>query len=281
MKLVPIGAAAGLLAAALPACAAPARLEIIRNRPFVEATIARRPVSALLDSGAEMTLIDDDFAARLGLALSGAETARGSGGSQPARFAEGVDLAAAGVSLPRRTVAVIDLDEISARLIGRKLEMILGRDLFDSARLRIDIAGGMIESVARDRRPNGVRLPLRSDHGLESMPVMIEGAHAPAHFDLGNGSEVMIGKALAVRLGLARAGRIVERRAGGGIGGAIERDIVILQSLRIGGREFRDVPAAIDPTPTAGDVNIGTSILRHFVITTDFPQRSLWLEPRK
>ena len=44
---------------------------------------------------------------------------------------------------------------------------------------------------------------------------------------------------------------------------------------------FRDVPAAIDPGETASDLNLGTSILRHFIITTDFAERAIWLEPRE
>ena len=55
---------------------------------------------------------------------------------------------------------------------------------------------------------------------------------------------------------------------------------VILRNLRVGGREFTDVPAAIDPGETASDLNIGTSILRDFVITTDFAAGAIWLEPR-
>jgi hypothetical protein len=101
-----------------------------------------------------------------------------------------------------------------------------------------------------------------------------------AVFDLGNGREVLIGRAFAERLGLTAPGRIVERRSGGGLGGARDQDIVVLRNLRLAGREFRDVPAAIDPGESASDINIGTSILRHFVITTDFPERAVWLEPR-
>ena len=44
-------------------------------------------------------------------------------------------------------------------------------------------------------------------------------------------------------------------------------------ALAIAGQTFRNVPAAIDDQPNAGDLNIGTSILRHFVITADFKGR--------
>ena len=59
------------------------------------------------------------------------------------------------------------------------------------------------------------------------------------------------------------------------------RDIVVLRNLLLAGREYRDVRAAIDPGETASDLNIGTSILRDFIITTDFAGGAIWLEPRE
>lgn len=268
--------------ALLPAAAGAAPLETFGNRLFVAAEANGAPVSALLDSGAEMTVLDDDFAAHLGLVQAGEAIAQGSGAqTMRARFAEGVTLRAAGLDLPGRTVVVLDLDEVSARLIGRPVAMILGRDLFDAARLRIDIEGGTVDPVARDAEPDGVRLELAPHRGIETFPAAVEG-HGPvqAVFDLGNGSEVMVGRAFAERAGIGAPGRIVERRSGGGLGGAVERDIARLETLEIAGRVFRDVPAAIDDSPTAVDLNLGTSVLRHFVITTDFAEKTLWLAPR-
>jgi hypothetical protein len=40
------------------------------------------------------------------------------------------------------------------------------------------------------------------------------------------------------------------------------------------------VPAAIDASATAADLNIGTSILREFIITTDFRDKAIWLATR-
>ena len=51
-------------------------------------------------------------------------------------------------------------------------------------------------------------------------------------------------------------------------------------SLTVAGRTFRNVPAAIDDQPNANDLNVGTSILKEFLIVTDFKQRAVWLAPR-
>lgn len=275
--------AAAMLALTAPASAETAYpVEYSGGRIFVPVIVNGRPASGLLDSGAEMTVVDDGFAARAGLALEGSEQAKGTGGRVEARFAKGVNLAAAGIGLPARTVAVIDLEDVGARLIGRPIEVVLGREFFDAGRLRIDLRAARIASLSRRAKPAGARFKLTTLHGIETFPASVEG-HAPAaaHFDLGNGGDVLIGKAYADRIGLTAPGRIVGRRAGGGLGGEIQRDIVTLKTLRIGTETFTDVQAAIDPGEGAADINIGTSILAHFLIVTDFPQHALWLQRRR
>ena len=272
-----IAACAMLLA---PAVAAAEPLELFNERLFIPATVNGERTLALLDSGAEMTVLDDDFARRLGLATEGSAVGRGTGAQTvEATFAEHLRVEAAGVSLEQRA-AVIDLGEVSQRLVGRDVELILGRDIFDNARLRIDIEGGTIETAA-EPGPGAVRLPVTNRRGVPTVPVTVEGQEpVQADFDLGNGSGVIVGRAYAERAGLAAPERIVGRRSGGGIGGAVERDRIVLRSLVVAGREFRDVPADIDASADGADLNIGTSILRHFIVTTDFARESVWLEPR-
>ena len=276
---------AGLLAAAslafAPAVAPAERLDVFNGRLFLSVTVNGETTLALLDSGAEMTIVDDDFAHRLGLAETGSAVAHGSGAApMEARFADHVTVEAADIALEQR-VAILDLGEVSQRLIGRPVDLILGRELFDAGRWRIDMAAGAIGQVEPGVQPRGVRLPLGAHRGIPTIPAEVEGQEpVQAVFDLGNGSEVLIGRAYAERIGLAAPERVVERRSGGGLGGAVTRAIVTLRNLRVAGREFIDVPAAIDEGGTAADLNIGTSILRHFVITGDFAGGAIWLEPR-
>lgn len=272
-------ALAGALAA-FAGSAAAEPLETFNNRLFVTATANGHTTRALLDSGAEMTVLDDDFARQLGLTAEGSATARGTGAAtMEARFAQDVAIGALG-SEQKHNVAIIDLGEVSTRLVGRPVDMILGRELFDRAKLRIDIARGTID-MAETVPAAGIRLPIGEHRGNPTIPVSVEGGEpVQAVFDLGNGSDVLIGKAYAERLGLTAPERVIERRIGGGIGGGAERDIVAIDSLTLAGREFRNVRAAIVDNERAPDLNVGTSILRHFLITTDFPDGAVWLEPR-
>jgi predicted aspartyl protease len=251
------------------------------SRLLIDARINGRAVEALLDSAAETTLLDAKFAQRAGI-LSGDRTVgRGSGKSTfEAELVSGVSLSALGVDLANQSVAVADLSDVSARLLARPIDAILGRELFDAARLLIDIRRGEIRVLAPTEVPRGARLDLAAEHGVETIPASIEGHPAVrATFDLGNGSHVLIARRYAEQLGLLRDGRAVRHERGGGLGGEADREVLVLRTLEIASRRFTDVSAAIDPGSSASDLNVGVSVLRDFIITTDFKGRAVWLMP--
>jgi len=277
----------GVAPAALPGSppAAPGSYPVALTRGsrlLVDARVNGHAVKALLDSAAEATLIDPAFAGALQLASGTTVTGQGSGdASFDAALIKGVELQVFGVTLLDQTVAVTELADVGRRLLGQPLDVILGREIFDAARLRIDIEGRRITVMPRDTVPPGIRLELTTENGVETLPVRLEGTgEQRAVFDLGNGSEVLVGSKLAARLHLLTDGRQVSSARGGGLGGETSRQLIPLHSLEVAGRTFREVPAAIDSQPSAADLNIGVSILRHFVITSDFAAHTLWLQPR-
>jgi len=180
-------------------------------------------------------------------------------------------------------VAVVDLSDVGRRLLGHPLDVVLGREVFDAARLRIDIDGKRVTVIGRDPKqsPRGVELALVTENGVETLPVRVEDHDTVrATFDLGNGSETLIGAKFADKLHLLSDGRPSKDSAGGGLGGELQRKVVTLRSLDIAGQRLTDLPAAIDTRPSASDVNIGISVLRRFLITTDFARHVVWLETR-
>jgi predicted aspartyl protease len=249
------------------------------SRLMIQAAVNGHDVEAILDSAAEMTLIDREFAKKLNLKSTSSVQGRGSGkASFEAGMVEGVQLDALGISLPNQTVAIVDLEDVGKRLLGRRVDVILGREIFDAARLLIDIDGHRIAVVSRNREPAGVRLQLITEHGVETVPVRVEGAEpVRATFDLGNGTGVLVSSDLARRMQLLTDGRSVKSADGGGLGGVTMRQTFKLKSLELAGQVFTNVTAAIDAQPSASDVNIGLNILRHFVITTDFANHAVWL----
>lgn len=265
-------AAAALLATA-SAGAEP--LGFHNGRLFIAAEVNGVATEALLDSGAEATLIDPELALKAKLPEGTPQVIKGSGGSQQAHIVEGATVTALGIELHPEAVVVLDMTDLSTRLIKRPTHVIVGRELFDAARLEIDIPRGKIAVVEKAAAPRGKMLALTEHAGIESVPTRVNGIAAQAEFDLGNGSEVTISRALAKRLRLKAIGK----KSGGGIGGKITRDLVKIRSLEVAGARFRNVTAAIDDQDSANDLNIGTAILKNFLITTDFKDRSVWLEP--
>ena len=268
-----------LLSPVLVADARPTALTVRADRLFLPVEVNGQRTEALLDSAAESSLIDPAFARELGLEVSGQATARGAGGEQQAQLAH-VAVRAAAVRMQDLTVAVLDLSDVSRRLVGSQVRFVLGRELFDAARLRIDIDRGTLEVVSRRAPVAGIELPLTEHAGIESIPARVEGIAAAADVDLGNGSDVLLGKAFAERHGLLGPGRVITSREGGGIGGMRQRAVVRLGRLEVGGSTFTDVEAAVDPMDNAGDLNLGVRILRHFIIVSDFARHRMWLEPR-
>ena len=255
-------------------------MDVRSNRLFIPVEINGAPTEALLDSGAEMTLLDAGYARAIGLASAGAETAKGTGGEATVSFAEDVSVTALGDEYGPQTVAILDLSDISARLIGSPLTAIIGRELFDNNRLEIDIKNETIRLMSRDNQPNGVFNTLTTENGIEVFDISVNGvAPVKAEFDLGNGSEVLIGADFAGALGLLSDDAQLETRSGGGVGGAVDRKIVYLDEMIVAGRKFQNVEAAVDRTDNAAEINLGVNILKNFLITADFQEDALWLAP--
>jgi hypothetical protein len=188
-----------------------------------------------------------------------------------------VRIEALGQVIPAAEIAVLDLTDLSNRLVKRPTRAIVGREVFDAAPIRIDLAHSDVRALGKKDVPKGMRLPLTGHGGIETVPVTLGNEKAPAVVDFGNGSGVMNCKELAAVLGMKPIGKM----KGGGFGGEIERDVVVLPKLTLAGRTFRNVRAGVDETSSRAPLNVGTPILKNFIVTADFKGRSAWFEPVK
>lgn len=255
------------------------------TRLYIPATVNGTATQVLLDSGAEMTVLDKTFAESLGLAFEGEVAAVGTGGVGEARFAKGVTLDLGGIAFVDRTVAVIDLAAISQAL-GGPLPVILGKDAFNGLVVDIDFPARSLtfHEPAGYVPPEGAtELALVSSGAIRAVPVSIEG-RAPVlfDFDTGNGGALIIYPAYAEAEGLLE-GRPATTVMSGAVGGVRESGLATIGSLEIGGFEVRDIPtvfppagpSAVDADRTAG--NIGMGVLGRFRLVTDFASNRLWL----
>ncbi len=257
-------------------CSVAAEPLIVDNgRLFISARINGVKTEALLDSGAETSLVDPSLAKQAKLGPGKSIRMKGSGGEQDVSVVSGVRIEALGLTIPTAEVVVMDMTDLTTRLIKRPTRAIVGREVFDAAPIRIDLAKNDVQALGAKDKPRGVKLALTEQRGIETIPVMLGTTGAQAVLDFGNGSGVMIGRELADQMGLKPIGKM----KGGGIGGEIERDIVVLPELTLAGRTFRNVQASVDETSSRAELNVGTPILKHFVVTADFKGRAAWFEP--
>ena len=272
--------AAFVLATAAPAPATVARLGSRGRYLTLDVRVNGTRLTALLDSGAQMTVIDDAFAIALGLQTSGKAILHGpavSGGQ--AKLARGVAIDVAGITLRPAVVVVADLSQVGVQAGQGPLAMILGRDLFDAAVVAVNIGASTLEVRAPAAPRAGKRLPLTKEYGVETIPILIDGIPARATFDLGNSGRMMVSEAFA-----RRAGLLAPDRQNGGItvrtiNGPARRPIVRLRSVEIAGRKVPVPDAIVEQADNASDALIGIDVLRHFRMICDFAHRAVWLDP--
>lgn len=263
------------LALSLPLAAHAEELVVRGDRLFISVEVNGRQAEALLDSGAELTILNTQFADSAGVAQGEEVTARGTGaGTVSARLVEGVGMKVLGRHIALPVAAVMDLSDIEVRVVKAPLPVVAGREVFDAGRLAIDIGEGRIGWLEPEEPVAGVRLPLVSSHGIETIPVAFGNVEVPADFDLGNGTGLLISSDLADQLGLQPVG--IE--PAGGIGGPTGRTIVYVPELTIAGRTFRNVRAHVADNAQV-PANVGVGLLRQFRMVTDFQHRAVWFDP--
>ena len=273
------------------AATAPLAFELfLGNRIVIPAAVNGVATPVMLDSGAEVTVLDKAYAEKLGIKPDGLVAALGTGGRDVAELASGVTLTLGEVELKDVTVALMDLSPIAAG-IGRPLPAILGKEVLNVLTVQLDFAGKTItfHDPARYQAPAGaVAVPVSNVGGLHAIPVSIEGA-APVlmHFDLGNGSPMLVypnyWKPQAM---LARRPASKTLSGGVGAGGPRTRTIATVKTIAIGGVEVRDIPAVFGDEDnsvfnighTSG--NVGMPVLSRFGLTTDYARNRLLLTPR-
>ena len=243
----------------------------------------------LLDSGAGMTVLDRAFAQSAGLRAQGAIAARGTGGVSEAGMVEGVTLQVGDLTIGPLTAAVIDLADV-AKLIGRPMPVILGKELFHALIVDIDYPGARIRfhdpDTFRYEGP-GHRLDLlAAEDGHKDLRLAMEGGEpVVVGLDTGQGGALTVFGPYAKERGFLD-GRPLSEHKGGGVGGTTISKVGTLRSVTLAGFELREVPVGIhqenvkgafDTMARAG--NLGAGILGRFRVIFDYTRDCLWLEP--
>jgi hypothetical protein len=271
-------------------------IDVYSNHVYVKVCAGDRPLDFILDTGAGATFLDLHTAERLGIKLGSSFVGRGAGaGTIAGAQLEGASVRLAGSSLAQPVPSALDLSRLPPRE-GHRMDGILGYDFIKRFVVAIDYAKEELRLYdARDFKYNG---------SGTSIPITFSGNHPHVNAEVQLADSATLKGRMVIDVGAAgslsltktfadenhlrdRVGPTIRRRAGGGVGGAVNADIGRIASLKIGSVEIvRPV------TSLAGDSagvmsgnnewvgNIGGDILRRFTVYLDYQHERMILEPR-
>ena len=113
--------------------------QTVKGRVVFRAKLGEREVWALLDNGADRTLIELETARAMGLKL---DTAKGQvygagGGSLTSQWVEGVPVSIPGQFTARMPMLGLDM-RAASKILGHRIELVIGADMLMYMALKID-----------------------------------------------------------------------------------------------------------------------------------------------
>jgi hypothetical protein len=138
---------------------------------------------------------------------------------------------------------------------------------------------GLCSSQAGDQTSVFIDVPMRVHRGLPVIDVWINGS-GPFRFGIDTGAmdSVVIGVPLAIKLGPARCGTMVERTAGAE---SRDRGRISIDSMRIGNAQFTNISAVLvdfGPAQVPFDGTLGLSLFKDFLTTIDYRKNRIRID---
>lgn len=252
------------------------------------------PEDFILDTGASLSLLDEDYARRIGIQPEGQASIQGISASGGMRFARVRSIAVRGrgasaASLRDFKVGVLDLARGQQVLLWRKTMGILGADFLSHFTVELDYDGRLVsffDPAAPRDSDGGATLPMELYDGIPVIDVTLNGCAGKFIVDVGNAFYFTVHGTLVRSCQMM--GSLTRREvevAGGGVGGGFVGTLCRLDSLRIGPYAW-EAPVAALTLHTRGIIgshdiagNVGNTVLERFRVTIDYARHTLQLAP--
>jgi hypothetical protein len=145
---------------------------------WIEVTLldAPKPLHFLLDTGAQVSVIDTSTAHRLGMKRGRAVTVAGVGATTTGCWTQAVDARAGRVQLPRNYL-MLDLSKLSEACTNSTVDGIIGADFFHDRIVQVDFQQQAVRILHKPPAGIGMQLlPLKVRHCGMLVPVQVDNA---------------------------------------------------------------------------------------------------------
>ncbi|MGB4100078.1 MAG: aspartyl protease family protein [bacterium] len=249
------------------------------------------PVLFILDSGAATTVIDASYADELGLERMGGMHVIGVGGAEEIDSIQVDSLAVGDFSIGSLNLFCMDLSTISKMLgLEDQLKGIVGYDLFARTVLTLDYVGKTLTITHPDHfdyQGSGSVIPGEITHNLLYVDGIVDGdIHGKLRLDTGAGGGLHLHAGHLKKLGVMDRYEGKHDVAVHGAGGEIRLQFVDVGTLKIGDY-IVEKPLSTLNTGEGSSVldtmdamaTVGNQVFSQFIVTFDFPNSRLILEP--
>jgi hypothetical protein len=261
--------------------------QYIENHIYLPVEVGGKTRLWILDTGASMTCIEEEFAKELGLKIEGQIKGQGAGNLVDVSFTDLPAFSLPGLEFDQQKAAVLELNWLFHKWIDRDIGGILGYDFLSRLVIKVDYANEMLTFYHPDHfqyRGLGTVLdaPLTESNAFH-LPITVEGEHTGEwNLDLG-------ASGMSFYFYYSHNHGFQERPGIDGLsfgaGGSQKKRSILAGTVEFAGYIIDDL--VISMPAKSGDVgfgtdaidgNIGNTLLEHFVLYLDYKREQVIVE---
>ena len=273
------------VALCLPAHAEPRPFELRDGQVVITATVNGRQLPALLDTGASVSLIEDELATELGIRSRRTGRTFGASGSGVAFGHTQKMLLDFGAGPIRRGIGTYPARNTFA---AEGVRLLIGMDFLDDMVLSLDFQT-MTMDLQRSssfKAPEGEPLAMtgKGGWGRYTLPVDLAGVQADLLLDTAVSGALHLDSAFVAKAPALNTLPVSSRRIAG-IDGVRDNDVIVVPDVKLGGETFEKVQASSASLAsfrrwgTDIDGLAGVDLLKRFNLVIDFGGRRVWMTP--